>query len=566
MIMARQQQELADFSDARAPSTKEILLDPRDLEFDEGGGVRGWYWPLSRAQELHVAESFQSGIKSLIEGSSADRVDLAVIHAGMSDLAREVTTAFRSVAVARRYRANNREPISPAGYRILSAVLNNAIPEPPAVVRALANGLAAPALGRRFLRECRNLLHRHDWFQHSSMLRADMAHDVISIGVSPLMEMHARAIGASPHIVPLWEWFNLSPAMRAELLSYRPNQQRSIQQLIQLIRQSFSKGEEELSSNIEEYFRRWLTEYLRMARYHYERLVAVSRRLPSILWAGGTNSVWSRILRRAVQDSGGKVVVHDHGKGAGQISSMQNVVYRCDLANEMYTFSENQAKALRNLLDLHDCVPLSGNLRTIAETPRARSQPLIRYHCESDFKWQPIKPSSNSPVFDRILYVSQHYPGEEISTLCPPPGPVIADWQTSILAQLKKWGMRVAFKPHPESFTEHPQHWLRDHDIQIVNGRFEQIVEPTDILIFDVLSSPFAAATQRVNPIIVLNFGLLRFFADVRALIEKRCAIVDCGFTQHTNLAEIDWNQLRGAFGAAASRRLDKSCALELFG
>jgi hypothetical protein len=565
MIMTRRLQELAEFSDARETCMKEILLDPRDLDFDDGGGVRCWYWPLSRIQELNVAQSFQSGIKGLIEGSSADRVDLAVIHAGMSELAREVTTAFRSVAVARRYRAHNRQPISPAGYRILSAVLNNTVPEPPPVVHALASGLAAPGLGRRILRECRNLLHR-DWFQYSSMLTADMRQDIISIGVSPLMELHGREIGVRPRIVPLWEWFSMNAVSRATLSTYRPNQQHSIQQLIELIRWSFSQGQEELSSNIEEYFRRWLTEYLRMARHHYERLVAAPRRLPSTLWSGGTNSVWSRILRRAVQDRGGAVVVHDHGKGAGQISSIQNVVYRCDLANELYTFSENQAKALRKLLKLHDCVPFSGNLRIIAETPRIRLQPAIHHRRESDNVRQSIQPSSSSPVFDRVLYVSQHYPGEEISTLCPPPGPVIADWQTCILAQLRKWGMRVAFKPHPESLTELPARWLRNHDIQVIDGYFEKIVQCTDILIFDVLSSSFAAAVWRANPIIVFNFGLHWFSANVRVLIEKRCAIVECGFDGQTNLAEIDQNQLHEAFAASESRRLDKSCALELFG
>ena len=168
----------------------------------------------------------------------------------------------------------------------------------------------------------------------------------------------------------------------------------------------------------------------------------------------------------------------------------------------------------------------------------------------------------------RLMYVSMAYMVDRVSGMNFLPGmPPLVDWQCRLFAHLRDWGHEVLLKPHPEFDELPPPTFASDLGVRTIDGWMEdkKVYSQADSFVIDFLSSSFMTLIRTDKPILYVHFGFGKLSAQMRDILEKRCAIVDAGFDEN-NRAVVDWDALREGMEIAETRCHDQTAAKAIYG
>lgn len=159
----------------------------------------------------------------------------------------------------------------------------------------------------------------------------------------------------------------------------------------------------------------------------------------------------------------------------------------------------------------------------------------------------PTGASSNGlGVQSRIYYVVTIFRAlrQLVPTLLP--DPVYLDWQFKLVEAMRKRGIDLICKPHPEGILRGGRHPLEN--VAPVEYRpFEQIRDEAGGFLYDYLqSTTFWEAICTDRPITVVDFGITQLNDTVAYLLEKRCHVIKVRWDDR-NLPTIDFDELAEA-------------------
>lgn len=159
-----------------------------------------------------------------------------------------------------------------------------------------------------------------------------------------------------------------------------------------------------------------------------------------------------------------------------------------------------------------------------------------------------------------VLYVPSLLANNHAGAMPHMPPMMAFDWQARLLSQLNQMGLEVTLKPHPGSSVELPAAFSSDFGATVRHERFESIMEKYDILLFDYPTQTcFGSALRSSKAMVLIDFGIATYGPDLRALLEKRCAVVP-GHFDDQNRAQTNENDLRDAIYRAPALQ-DRSFA-----
>jgi hypothetical protein len=150
-----------------------------------------------------------------------------------------------------------------------------------------------------------------------------------------------------------------------------------------------------------------------------------------------------------------------------------------------------------------------------------------------------------------VLYVTPFLTYDWLGPFPLMPVPVALDWQARMFRMIQEMGHRITQKPHPESHGPTPPLFAEKFGVPALKGRFEDIYDGYDIIVFDFpMQTCFGFTLRTQKPVVFIDFGVAEYGAELRKLLERRCAVVR-GWYDADNRAQVDPAALRDAFEQA---------------
>ncbi len=512
---------------------------PYQLEMEDvsitADGVSDFLWPISigahRPMSDAAAVQLANGLRDLsMKDSITNQAFFILAHHFFID----ALALFQSSLVASRFREAKREPKPPNRGRALSAVLNQIAPSPPSIIQHLQNGPEIPRRVRAPLRFCRDIL-LHDGLTRRRFSKLDFKHDIISVGVDPLIAAHARAINERvtfqrPHL-----WFKAQKSDRQLIL--KEEIEHCISIAIATFEAGFAVVEMPRPDFIGDYLRNWFPSAIGLVATHLDNIGKAGTPTPRKLWTGSGGNIWSRILRCAVRRRGGHVWAHDHGSGSGQFLGewFKNIV-EFDTCDTFVSFTPAQVKGLKE------------HIRS--EVLVRKDEPNIT--CPSETVFSARRPSNLSQRRKpTVMLLSSFYFGDWATHQSFMPDIPFLDWEARCLAHLQEWGLPTLYKPHPLIVTRAPRHMAETFGSQELNQPSEKVLNRADVILLpDPSSTAFATALSSDRPAVFIDFGLFSFRPEARALLEKRCICVPVPLDSE-NRPQPNWEDLLAAIHGA---------------
>ena len=540
-----------------------ISLDPSNMEVGFGG-VAEFLWPVSPLNMESVRDCFQFAmVEQLREELSKDDVDWAILRILLLEILNEVLTVYRANAILQRLRASGKSLEVPDTFRVFRALKTNTAPDAPHLIRSLNNGLAKPNLFLFPIRALRNILTQ-DNFSRRRLRNIKRKKDIVSITAGSFVQKHAALIRKEMDnkvvLCSFWEWFAMSEKDRITVKKGNPIHEAVIQRTVECVENSFAAGDEGFPSYIKAYFEEWIRAASIAVNFHYHRILSKPDRIPSTLWYGSSNNIWTRILRAAVKVSGGRNIGHDHGRGVSLCPNRGEHGVVLDLCDEYVTYSPLLAKEFMSRHEEIIKVLPDGNI------PKITGRKDLLPFCDSPSSAGVRSEYSNSMRKLSAMYIAPLWLGERVSGAnCLPADFVQIDWQARLLGQLQNWDFQILFKVHPESIFPLPKSFFENFGILPVTGYVEDSVTQADIILFDFMSSAFRTIIFSDKPLVFVNFGHGLISRTLMNILERRCVIVH-GWYDDRNRAQVDWSELQYALQVAWTRRNDQSCVNEIYG
>lgn len=537
--------------------SRTFFLSPEDAALNDAGVV-DLHWPISRRETCMVRDRFEQNMLSdMRPGLARDDADWAVVRVLMYEIARDVVAGWQLTALRRRMSEADFElSLPPRGYSLLQALTAGQDLPPPMALAALRRGLKAPARWAIPLRAVRNFLRR-DAFSRQRAHRMRPG-DIGCVSSAPFIARHAAAVATERNrrvvLCSFWEWFSLNDADRAAALATPALSAATMNRILEHAVDAYTAGGERMPEQIARGMQAWVIEASRWVRFYMDRMRARPERLPRTLWYGSANNWWTRMLRAVVQETGGYCVGHDHGRGVGACPNEGEHGPVFDLCDEYVAYSPALAAALENIrAEIVPRLPSGGTGPKFSHAPaNCLPPPVLR---------------DQAPEERKIMYIAPLYLGERVAGMnCLPADLVWLDWQARLLSHLSGDNRRVSFKGHPESVFPPPATLLDMVQAEEIGGIVETCHQVASAFVCDFLSTPFKTMVYTDRPIVFIDHGLGRLSPEIRRIIERRCAVVDGGFTESNRLDLSDWGGLDDALRLAEERRLDRSCGHELFG
>ena len=238
-----------------------------------------------------------------------------------------------------------------------------------------------------------------------------------------------------------------------------------------------------------------------------------AKRVPRALWSGTGGFPPARALSIEVRRRGGTVTRFDHG-GIMSLLAEPHYLAHGELAvSTEYVLPSAAASRLSVVRHAADLARPFGFVSAKA----GRGDPGLDPGPSS------TRPAARPP---RVLFVGTAYYGFSQTYPPFPPAPVYFDWQHRILTMLGSLPIELIHKPHPGGLFKGRPPSL-DHLAQVDPRPFEQAMADADCFVFDIAASTtFSIALSTDRPIVLLDFGCMRFSDEIRPLIEARCRVV----------------------------------------
>lgn len=517
-----------------------IRLDPLSLKVGPDG-VTGFHWPVSLAELRVVRDHCVTGLLGLIAqerqngNPEAEWLRLIMLHA-----LNEVTAIYMATALTRRAAASGFAVEPAPGMRLAPALLKGEAPRLPDFVQTLMRGPAPEAIGSRVRRWLRSQLQQGP-IRHG---RVNWQTDIVSFSAADIVAEHAAKAGL--HVVyrafPTW----FLPVRQEDILPVSASMQAGLNALIVAC---FEAGGEVVPPIATEHLRRVFCQAMGTCGVHLKRL-DTSHRIPRRLWTVSGAQIWGRMLRYVVRSRGGEVTGHDHGTGAGHLSSPYKPFSEFQDCSRFVTFTPRQAEGLRRQYDpryvLDHAMP-----------------ELVVLRQESGLVPVVHAPAPKTPR--KIIYVAALSDGEDVHFKPLWPDIVLTDLQARTLSRLKEWGFDVLYKPYPSRRAIQPAGFADRLGITSLDGRFEDVLSEADVVILEShLSTTFATAICSDKPIVLLDFELDALAPEARQMLERRAVLVPAWFDE-SNRAQVDWTIFRAGI-EESGRRFDPAFQKAFFG
>jgi hypothetical protein len=252
---------------------------------------------------------------------------------------------------------------------------------------------------------------------------------------------------------------------------------------------------------------------------------------PRDLWTGTGGNYVTRQLRAAVRRSGGRVTGFEHG-GGGHIHRELG----SEVINEFWFADRFLADAAAKAKIYQSGAAASGLMLGLAPEFEGVESQL------ASFRWS----NESAGAVKRVLYVTTAFVGESCYPIQPlMPDPIYADWQGRLADGLAAQGFEVLIKQHPQGLRR-GQPLVTSKKGQYLSGSFEDAVRQADAFVFDY---PATTTLWEVictkKPVLFVDLGLADWNPEVRALFERRCAVVSGEFDE--------WNRPQADFAAMRS-------------
>ncbi len=517
-----------------------VEVDPARIEVT-AAGVADYYWPVRQQEVMQVAARVVDTIvETLRQPVAAGDHDARLVNMVGSVLFGDLLGFAIARLLATRFARDGRVPL--LAHTRMTEWRASFLGEPAGISRLeaiLARGVARPPTWRRLLRPLGDL-RSNDVFIRRPIELANFAGDTIAVTICPLTRAHARKTAQKLVYVPLYEWFG--PPTDIELRARPPQPIRRefrdhiVERLEATIREAGAGpagGQSNFLPELLDGATKWVNFYL-------TRVEARPNRLPRRLWKGSSGVIWSRILADAVQAHGGHVTGHDHAYGANY-SERTLIPFNELQANDVFvTFSKAQADLYRRR---------STALRIGSTLPE-----IIHLGPDAPGELTPLPPVPDRPP-RKLLYVTPFLSGSRIGAMPLMPAVMAYDWQARLFAMLTGQGLQVTQKPHPETEFPPAAFFEKGLGIHTRHERFEAIMQDFDVVLFDFApQSCFGSVLRSDRPVVLIDFGVTEYPPDLRALLERRCAIVPGSFDAD-NRAQVDPAALAAAIQRARHLR-----------
>ena len=540
----------------------DLALDPKQMRLGPEG-VADFYWPVPRSDMEAVRDRLLAGATEAVRRNlNCGDADWQVLRILLYEIMGEALRLYQAVALHRRTQAAGSSLRFSGGFRLLHALDAGTRPESPAFVASLKRGLKKPRAWMPRLRPLRNMLIR-DSFRRRSITNVRDKEDIVSISANPFMKRHAELIrreqGRGVALCSFWEWMSLDDADRRAMAAAPPVRRGAVEELANACSEVFSLAGEPLPPFLGDYLIDWISDAGRAVGYYYERLLKRPENLPRTMWYGSTNNIWTRMLRAAVRETGGRTVGHDHGRGISLCPNRGEHGSVLDLCDEYVAYSPFLAREFAALRD--DFMPLLPD----QVEPRFTGRADLFLPAPAPPRRHSGPPSSSHRRGRSVMYVASMFFGENIGLNCLPPAPVTADWQCRLFQRLGEWDCEILFKGHPECGFGIPDAYPARLGVTPVDGYVEDCYGIADIFLFDFISSHFKTLAFTDKPLVFVDFGFGVLSPATREILQRRVAIVG-GWFDDDNRAQVDWREMCRALDRAEELSGDTACVETIFG
>jgi hypothetical protein len=519
-------------------------VKPFDLTFDasrlrvKATGVDDYYWPVRQQEVMAASAAIIAALRSaLADPLRRGDEDARYAYAVSGPLFIEVVSLFSARLLATRCDADGVAPRLPADAALWrSAFHGEPYPEARAL-RLLRQGVLRPATWRRLARPFADLT-RPEFFRRRPIELVRSA-DIVTVTPCPLTRKHAELAGLRPVFTPLYEWFY--PATQGELARdpLRPISPALRDSLVGALEGAFAQAGAGRARVPQDALPNLLDETTAWARFYLRRIERRPDRIPNRLWKGSSGVVWSRLLADAVRASGGEVTGHDHAYGANYSE------------DTLMPFTELQANDYFVTYTHAHAALYERNGRKLQIGPSLpRIMPMRQRVSDGDGPCVGIIKEPRS-----LLYVPSFLSNGRFGAMPHFPPIMAVDWQARLYTMLKGMGLTVTQKPHPESAVAPLPVFARDFGVQTCYGRFEDVMGDYDVVLFDFAPQTcFGSALRSDRSMVLIDFGITRYGPELRAMLERRCAIVPGTFDAQ-NRAQVNSDALREAIHRSTKLR-----------
>lgn len=516
--------------------SRQVSLDPREIAISPSG-LDPYFWPVRQQEVITASVAIVEALKSVLSGPLCrGDEDARYAYAVSAPLFMELLSLFGARLLATRWLADGAAPRLPEDAALWqSAFHGEPYPEPRAL-RILREGIPRPAVWQRLGRPLADF-KRAEFFRRRPIEFVGSS-DTVIVTVCPLSRKHAALTGIRPVYTPLYEWFY--PATPGELARdpLKPISAALRDSLVDALEDVFARAGAGRAKVPQGALPNLIDEATAWARFYLRRIERMPNRIPKKLWKGSSGVVWSRLLADAVQANGGQVTGHDHAYGANY--SEDTLIPFTELqANDIFiTYTAAHAA-------LYERVGQS------LQIGPSMPQIVAMRHRESNGAFHTVSKSEPRS----LLYVPSYVSNGRLGAMPHFPPVMAIDWQARLYTMLKAMGFEVTQKPHPESAVAPLPVFARDFGVQTCNRCFEDVMAEYDVVLFDFAPQTcFGSALRSDRSMVLIDFGVTRYNPDLRAMLERRCAIVP-GTFDTDNRAQVDPGALREAIKKAGALR-----------
>ncbi|MBI4366479.1 MAG: hypothetical protein HY543_06645, partial [Deltaproteobacteria bacterium] len=396
------------------------------------------YWPGRDA----IATSLVSAARAELPTSSLATDALCIL---IVPLFLEALSIYTSQRIVEAFKHIGYDVLPPARGRVLQALATGTAPPKPRLMYWLNVGPEVPRNLRAPVRFARDLVIQKHILRR--ILRPiDLARDIVSTSVDALPELHASRVDERV-VYQRWHvWFDPQTAKPSA------EHQRLANRAVDAIAAGFATTGTPFDAVCADGLRAWLAEAISLVEAH---CAGIARRsaLPRRLWTGSGGIVWNRILQWAVRAAGGTAVGHDHGSGVGHVApEIYRTMFEYETADHFATFTASQAEGHKALFSPQLLTaPRTVNVQGVADGRSARIRASR-------------KPTGRPR---KVMLLSSYYFGDVVTCEGFVPDLPMLDFEVRLIAELKRRGYEVIYKPHPLIVTRPP------HDMAVRLGAVE---------------------------------------------------------------------------------------------
>jgi hypothetical protein len=246
--------------------------------------------------------------------------------------------------------------------------------------------------------------------------------------------------------------------------------------------------------------------------------VLASRRLPKQVLCSEMGSPENRIIALAAKRKGAEVVAFSHGNDAGHIEKITDAFWDYSICTKYVALSKRSS-------EMHAARAKKSGLSACADTKFESSytEEYVTFLRSGSVASEPGSEGVRTVLLTGFPMHAQRYiygRGEYF--------PFRLGAELEVARILKAAGIRVLYKPHPETAAIMSE-IMKERVDAILTGSFEAALDQTDCVVFTYpVSTTFGATLGSNIPIVLLDHLGRQWSRDAREKLARRCAIVPC--------------------------------------